>query len=98
MPGEGTIMTKSTEMVREFYRRRNFDLAPGCEVADHIIYELEFLGLLAESEESTDAEIFLEQFFRPWFGSFQTRVINGANHKFYIILVGLIDFFTREEK
>lgn len=97
MPGEGTMMSKSTEQVRDFYRQRGFDLAPGKEIADHLVYELEFLALLAESGDPADEELFLQRFFRPWFGKFQDQVIEGADHPFYRIMVRLIDFFTKEE-
>ena len=97
MTGEGTMMSKSTEQVRDFYRQRGFDLAPGKEIADHLVYELEFLALLAESGDLADEELFLQRFFRPWFGKFQDQVIEGADHPFYRIMVRLIDFFTKEE-
>lgn len=97
MQGEGTLMNKSTERVRDFYRQRGFDLADGNEIADHLIYELEFLGLLAESGKPEDEELFLEKCFRPWFGKFHDRVIEGADHQFYRVMVRLIDFFTKEE-
>ena len=98
MPGEGTLMNKSTELVRQFYRQRGFDLAPGNEIADHLGYELEFLGLLSESGEPADEDLFLQRFFRPWFGIFHDLVIEGADHHFYRVVVRLIDFFTKEEE
>ena len=98
MHGEGTIMSKSTEQVRGFYRQRGFDLAPGKEIPDHLVYELEFLGLLAESGDPADEELFLQRFFRPWFGKFHDQVIEGADHHFYRVVVRLIDFFTKEDE
>ncbi len=98
MQGEGTIMNKSTERVREFYRQQGFDLAPGKEIADHLVYELEFLGLLAESGDQAEEELFLQRFFRPWFGKFHDQVIEGADHHFYRVMVRLIDFFTKEDE
>ena len=97
MRGEGTVMNRSTELIREFYRQRGFELAPGTEIADHIVCELEFLSLLAESGEQEDEEKFLHKFFRPWFGKFHDRIIEGADHHFYRVVVRLIDFFTKEE-
>ena len=97
MPGEGTLMNKSTERVRDFYRQRGFDLADANEIADHLVYELDFLSLLAESGKPEDEELFLEKCFRPWFGKFHDRVIEGADHQFYRVVVRLIDFFTKEE-
>lgn len=97
MQGEGTLMNKSTERVRDFYRQRGFDLADANEIADHLVYELDFLSLLAESGKPAEEELFLEKFFRPWFGKFHDRVIEGADHHFYRVQVKLIDFFTKEE-
>ncbi|MCK4838565.1 MAG: molecular chaperone TorD family protein [Desulfobulbaceae bacterium] len=97
MPGEGTVMNRSTERIRDFYRQRGFDLAPGNEIADHIINELDFLSLLAESGKPEDESLFLQKFFRPWFEKFHNRVIEGADHHFYRVVVRLIDFFTKEE-
>ncbi|MEN8142527.1 MAG: molecular chaperone TorD family protein [Thermodesulfobacteriota bacterium] len=98
MKGEGTIMNRSTERVRDFYRQHGFDLAAGNEIADHITYELDFLSLLAESENREgEEELFLGKFFRPWFGKFHNQVIEGADHHFYRVVVRLIDFFTKEE-
>ena len=97
MRGEGTIMNRSTEKIRSFYRQHGFDLAPGNEIAYHIIYELDFLSLLAEAGNQAEEELFLQRFFRPWFGKFHDLVIKGADHHFYRVVVRLIDFFTKEE-
>lgn len=97
MRGEGTIMNRSTELIREYYRQRGFELASGNEIADHIVCELEFLSLLAESGKTKEEESFLNKFFRPWFGKFHDRIIEGADLHFYIVVVSLIDFFTKEE-
>lgn len=98
MKGEGTIMNRSTERVRDFYRQHGFDLAASNEIADHITCELDFLSLLAESEKREGEEdLFLGKFFRPWFGKFHNKVIEGADHHFYRVVARLIDFFTKEE-
>ncbi|MBU0484820.1 MAG: molecular chaperone TorD family protein [Proteobacteria bacterium] len=97
VPGEGTVMNRSTELIRAFYRQHGFELAPGTEIADHIVCELEFLSLLAESGKSADEEIFLHEFFRSSFVKFHNRVIEGADHHFYRVVIRLIDFFTKEE-
>lgn len=97
MDGEGALMSRSTEQIRNFYRERGFELAPGTEIADHLVCELDFLSLLAETARAADEELFLQKFFRPGFEKFQARVMAGADHHFYRVVVRLIDFFTKEE-
>jgi TorA maturation chaperone TorD len=96
--GEGMLNSRSTEKTREFYRLHGFDLAEAQGLADYLPLELEFLALLLESERSGEAEVFLRDHFRPWFGVFRDRVREGAQLPFYWILIELIDFFTKEEE
>jgi len=98
MRGEGTLMALSTEKTRDFYRRHGFDLASDQEIADHLVCELEFLGMLAEAEKVEDEEVFLRKHFRPWFTIFLSKVNEGADLPFYRIMVKLIDFFTKEDE
>lgn len=95
--GEGSLMGRSTERTRAFYRERGFDLASDHEIADYLGHELEFLALLAGSAQDEDEELFLAKYFRPWFAVFHGRVSEGCEHPFYRVVVRLIDFFTREE-
>ncbi|MEJ2031727.1 MAG: molecular chaperone TorD family protein [Deltaproteobacteria bacterium] len=96
-PGEGMLNNRSTEKTREFYRRHGFDLAEESGPADYLPLELEFLARLAGSGRETEAEVFLSNYFRPWFSAFRARVLAGALLPFYRILIELIDFFTQQE-
>jgi putative dimethyl sulfoxide reductase chaperone len=80
-----------------FYREKGFGMDEKADLPDHLIHELEFLSLLAEEKDITGEEEFLKKLFRPWFRKFQPRVIEGAHHPFYRVVVQLIDFFTKEE-
>ena len=94
---DGMLYGPSAEKAKAFYREQGFDLAGEADIPDHITFELEFLALLAEEGKSDAEELFLSQHFRPWFPKFQARVLQKGRHTFYVILVNLIDFFTREE-
>ncbi|MBU0479540.1 MAG: molecular chaperone TorD family protein [Proteobacteria bacterium] len=96
LPGEGTLMGKSTEEVLGFYRLKGFDLAAREDIPDYLVTELEFLSHLAEAGDTDGETRFLKRYFRPWFEIFQQRVIEEAAHPFYKVMVGLIDFFTTE--
>jgi len=96
--GEGMLNSRSTETTREFYRRHGYDLAEAQGLADYLPLELEFLALLLEEDRTAEAEEFLRDIFRPWFGVFCDRVREGAQLPFYRILIELIDFFTKEEE
>lgn len=96
--GEGLLNGRSTEKTREFYRRHGFELVESQGLADYLPLELEFLALLLESDQAAEAEVFLREHFRPWFGVFRDRVREGAQLPFYRILIELIDFFTKEEE
>jgi TorA maturation chaperone TorD len=95
--GEGMLNSRSTGKTRGFYRRHGFDLAAAGGLADYLPLELEFLARLVESEREGEAEEFLAELFRPWFGPFRDRVLGGAPLPFYRIIIELIDFFTKEE-
>lgn len=88
----------SAEKVRSFYREQGYDLPAEADIPDHLCLELEFLALLAGEGKSLELEFFLANHFRPWFPSFQQRVLRACRHPYYAVLVNLIDFFTREEK
>ncbi len=93
----GTLLNESTDKVRDFYRRNGFDLADDYEVADHIVNELEFLGLLTANDMLKAEQEFLKTYFRPWFTTFAEQVREAAEIPFYKIIIKLIDFFTRDE-
>ncbi len=81
-----------------FYREKGFDMEKHADLPDHLVHELEFLALLAEEQDHAGEEEFLQKLFRPWFRKFHIRVIDGAHHPFYRVVVQLIDLFTKEEK
>ncbi|MDH4331584.1 MAG: molecular chaperone TorD family protein [Desulfobulbaceae bacterium] len=97
LSADGMLYGPSAEKAKAFYREQGFDLAGEADIPDHITFELEFLALLAQEGKSQEEEVFLQRHFRPWFPSFQARVIKEVRHPFYRVLVNLIDFFTREE-
>jgi len=97
LSADGMLYGPSAEKAKAFYREQGFDLAGEADIPDHIVFELEFLALLAEEGKSREEELFLQKHFRPWFPSFQARVLQEVRHPFYRVLVNLIDFFTREE-
>lgn len=80
-----------------FYKKKGFGMEEKADLPDHLIHELEFLSLLAEENDSTGEEEFLQKLFRPWYKKFQLRVIEKTHHPYYRVLVQLIDFFTKEE-
>ena len=81
----------------EFYREKGFGMEENADFPDHLIHELEFLSLLADENDLTGEEEFLNKLFRPWYGMFLARVTEGAHHPYYRVVVQLIDFFTKEE-
>ncbi|NLX19854.1 MAG: molecular chaperone TorD family protein [Desulfobulbus sp.] len=96
--GNGTLQGKSTEQIRDFYRRCGFDIADTNEPADHLRFQLHFLAALAGEGRLEDEQFFLQTFFRPWFKPFQKRFMQEARHPFYTVSIQLIDFFTKEEQ
>jgi TorA maturation chaperone TorD len=95
--GDGTLYGALAEQTKKFYRAKGFALAREDDLPDHLVYELEFLGLLARAEDTAGQKIFLETLFTPWFAIFKNRVLEEAHHPYYRVMVNLIDFFTREE-
>ena len=96
--GYGAMYGEITANTKKFYRENGFQLASDKEVPDHLVNELEFLALLAGQGEAKKEEIFLKDYFRPWFISFKDKVLEGAENGFYPTMVKLIDFFTQEEE
>jgi len=94
--GDGTLYGVITEQTKKFYREKGFALANDNDLPDHIVYELEFLALLAKEDPAGQQE-FLDTLFTPWFQIFKSKVLEEAHHPFYRVVVNLIDFFTREE-
>lgn len=98
LDGDKTLQGKSTEKTRDFYREHGFDLKSETEPADHIQFELEFLSCLFREKQFEAAEIFLHSLFRPWFNTFQHRVLEENRHPLYRVSLQLITFFTKEEQ
>ena len=98
MDGDGTLSGRTTELTRDFYRERGYDLIDETEPADHIRFELDFLAALAGEAKFDDEELFLKTLFRPWFVRFQEKSMKEARHPFYKVSIQLIDFFTKEEQ
>ncbi|MDD2310170.1 MAG: molecular chaperone TorD family protein [Desulfuromonadaceae bacterium] len=94
---EGNLYGRSAVWAKQFYQLHGFDLAGEEDLPDHLVLELDFLGLLLEEGQEDAAEQFLSEHFRRWFPSFKERVLNGSTNKFYSTLLTLVDFFTREE-
>jgi putative dimethyl sulfoxide reductase chaperone len=95
---DGILYGKSTERVKQFYKEKGYEFTNDSELPDHLVFELEFLSLLAgEDNENEEEEYFLNKFFRPWFGKFRDRILSESHHPYYRMMVKLIDFFTKEE-
>lgn len=94
--GDGTFYGRIAESTKKFYREKGFSLVREDDLPDHIVYELEFLALLAHEEDEKGEKEFLEKFFTPWFSIFMDKVIEEAHHPYYRVVMKLIVFFTRE--
>jgi len=98
LDGDGMLYGASAERAKAFYRQENFELRGSHDIPDYLGHELRFVALLLEQGREEAAELFLRQCFRPWFGSFYQRVSRESRHPYYVVLVSLIDFFTKEEE
>jgi len=94
--GDGTLYGKIAEQTKKFYREKGFALTKENDLPDHLVYELEFLALLAK-DDPEGQKIFLTTLFTPWFEVFRSKVLEEAHHPYYRVVVNLIVFFTREE-
>jgi len=92
---DGTLYGPIAEKTKDFYKEKGYSLAQE-DLPDHIVYELEFLAILAEQNQE-DCEEFLKTLFLPWFPHFYDRVLAEGHHPFYPVVVRLIDFFTKQE-
>jgi len=94
--GDGTLYGAIAEQTKKFYREKGFALVKENDFPDHIVYELEFLALLA-NEDPEGRKKFMDTLFTPWFEIFKTKVLEETHHPYYRVVMNLIDFFTREE-
>lgn len=92
---DGTLYGPIAEKTKDFYREKGYALSQE-DIPDYIVYELEFLAILVEQDQG-GYETFLDTLFYPWFSKFEEKVLHETEHPFFIIIVKLIDFFTREE-
>jgi TorA maturation chaperone TorD len=92
---DGTLYGPIAEKTKDFYREKGYALSQE-DIPDYIVYELEFLAILVEQDQD-GYETFLDTLFYPWFPKFEEKVLHETEHPFFIIIVKLIDFFTREE-
>ena len=95
---EKTIRGKYSDEILTYYRSLGYNLTEKADLPDSLIHQLEFLSFLAEDKNREKEEEFLARFFLPWYSIFAARVKEDAQHPFYPIIVGFIDFFTKEEK
>ncbi|MBC8318662.1 MAG: molecular chaperone TorD family protein [Desulfobulbaceae bacterium] len=92
---DGSLYGPIAEKTKKFYGEKGYSLSQN-DIPDHIVYELEFLAILADQDPEA-CEEFLKILFLPWFPLFQERVLAAAKLPFYPVMVKLIDFFTRQE-
>ena len=93
-----TLRGKYSDEILAYYRACGYSLAPGAELPDHLVNQLEFLAALAAEGNRTAEEEFLRRFFLPWFQTFAAAVRAATAHPVYRIIIGIIDFFTKEEE
>lgn len=92
-----SLLGKHTEKTMSFYKSHGYMLKEGTDLPDHIIYQLEFLSLLAENNDEAAETEFLKTIFLPWFSKFHARVRQETTHPFYSVIVQFIDYLTKEE-
>ena len=95
---EKTLRGKYSEEILTYYQSLGYNLTEKADLPDSLIHQLEFLSFLAEDKNREKEEEFLARFFLPWYSIFAARVKEDALHPFYPIIVGFIDFFTKEEE
>ena len=95
---ERSLYGSSTEKVKDFYRKQNFELIDSSAIPDEISIELDFLALLISANKFVEEDEFLSKYFRPWFIQFKDLVIRESQHPFYKGIIRLIDFFTSKEE
>lgn len=92
-----SLQGKHAEKTMEFYAKHGFHLKDNADLPDHLIHELEFLSLLADSDNQEAEAEFLHTLFRPWFNKFSSRVQLESNSQFYLVIVQFIDYLTKED-
>ena len=92
---DGTLNGPWTERTLTHYQKHGFRLTNN-EFADHLVTELDFLGL-REKEEPGGSDHFLTTLFRPWFEPFAQQVLDNCGNDYIATTIKLIDFFTAPE-
>lgn len=95
---EKTLRGKYSDEVLTWYHEHGYILGMDSDLPDNIVHQLEMLSFLAVDKNREAEAEFLHRFFLPWFSIFSQKVIDGARHPFYPIIIRIIDFFTKEEK
>ncbi|MCK5515247.1 MAG: molecular chaperone TorD family protein [Desulfobulbaceae bacterium] len=95
---EKTLQGKYAEDLLLYYRSLGYTLSKKADFPDNLIHQLEFLSFLAEDSNQQAEEEFLLRFFHPWYPHFSKLVKEDSLHPFYLIIITIIDFFTKEEE
>lgn len=95
---EKTLRGKYSERIVQFYNEHGFVLTQQSDLPDSVIHQLEFLSLITEEGDKETERNFLEKYFLVWYPAFSELVRNNTTHPFYLIILTLIDFFTKEEQ
>jgi len=105
----GLVSAKATSEVLHFYHEAGFTLKEDLrDLPDHIVHELEFMGILASEEGQTMGnekikleEIqmnFLSRFILPWVPTFCEKVLDHSRYPYYHHLGNLTKEFINFEK
>ena len=94
--GNGRLYDKYTEKVLTYYNQKGFELKDDFHPPDYLVYQLEFMAMLVESDPD-GLEEFITDYFRPWFEEFMERVLAGSTHPYFRLIVKVVDFFTSPE-
>ena len=95
---EKSLQGKYAEELLLYYRSLGYTLSKKADFPDNLIHQLEFLSFLAEDNNQQAEEDFLLRFFQPWYPRFSKLVKKDSLHPFYLVIITIIDFFTKEEK
>jgi TorA maturation chaperone TorD len=95
---EKTLQGKYAEELLLYYRSLGYTLSQKADFPDNLIHQLEFLSFLAEDNNQQAEEEFLLRFFQPWYPLFSKLVKEESLHPFYLVIITIIDFFTKEER
>ncbi len=95
---EKTLQGKYAEELLLYYRSLGYTLSQKADFPDNLVHQLEFLSFLAADNNQQAEEEFLLRFFQPWYPLFSKLVKEDSSHPFYLVIITIIDFFTKEER